>query len=146
MMLAWAFSVRSVDEVSRLVRALGRHRYVREVDHRIHWTVDHALADVPAFAARAAAFAARRRTEHELEIASRDPSLWRAVTADEVVTVLDAFWSPSQGQQLYRRRLVEALAETGLAPATHAPFHAPPDEPPHPELIQLDWVLLPVDE
>jgi hypothetical protein len=45
MMLAWSFAARTPDEVARLLRALGKHRYVHEVDHRIHWAVDQALAE-----------------------------------------------------------------------------------------------------
>jgi len=145
-MIAWAFTVRTIDEVSRLVRALGKHRYVREVDHRLHWSVDSALAELPTFAPHASAFAARRCREPGLEIGSRDPSLWRAATADEVVLALEAFWNPSDAVDRYRERLALALAETGLEPSSHTPFCSPPDEPPHPELILLDWVLLPVDE
>src|SRR5262245_13939982 len=59
MMLAWSFAARSVDEVLRLVRALSKHRYVQEVDHRLHWTVDVALREEPLFAEHAQAFAAR---------------------------------------------------------------------------------------
>jgi len=55
-MLAWSFSARTLDEVGALLRAMGRHRYVREADHALHWTVDEALSDRPPFAARAAAF------------------------------------------------------------------------------------------
>ncbi len=53
MMMAWSFSARSVDEVARLIRALSKNRYVSEVDHRIHWAVDAALAERPMFAQRA---------------------------------------------------------------------------------------------
>jgi hypothetical protein len=146
MMLGWTFSARTVDEVARLIRALGKHRYVREVDHRLHWTVDAALADQPEFAPHAARFAERRRRERELEIASRDPTLWRPATADEVILALSAFWTPGDVAARSAERLVAALAETGLPPAEHAPFTLSPDELPHPELILLDWVLLPVDE
>ena len=59
MMYAWSFAARTAEEVGRLVRALGRHRYLREADLRLHFTVDRALSADPAFARRAAAFAAR---------------------------------------------------------------------------------------
>ena len=45
-MLAWSFAARTPDEIARLLRSLGKHRYVREVDHRLHWSVDHALAEL----------------------------------------------------------------------------------------------------
>jgi hypothetical protein len=142
MMLAWSFSARTLDEIERLLRALGKHRYVREVDLRLHWTVDRALADLSPFTQHAALFDKRRKSEPSLEIASRDPSLWRKASIDEIVAVLRAFWTPSEAAQKYKKRLIDALAETGLPP----PFAASADEPPHPELVLLDWELLPVDE
>jgi hypothetical protein len=146
MMLAWSFSARSLDEIERLLRALGKHRYVRDVDHRLHWSVDRALAELPPFAPHAAAFEARRKKERDLEIASRDPSLWRGATIDDVVAVLRAFWTPGEAAERHKKRLLAALAETRLPPATHEPFAASADEPPHPELVLLDWELFPVDE
>jgi len=84
-MLAWSFAARTVDEVARLVRALGKHRYVREVDHRIHWAVDAALAEHPAFAPHAAAFATRCARAPALDLRSRAPELWRPAPADEAI-------------------------------------------------------------
>jgi hypothetical protein len=146
MMLAWSFAARTLDEAARLLRALGRHRYVREVDHRLHWSVDHALSELSDFAPHAAAFEARRAKERGLELGSRDPSLWRAAKTEDVVAALTAFWTPGAAAERYRARLKAALATTGLPPATHAPFASLPDDPPHPELVLLDWELYPVDE
>lgn len=146
MMLAWSFSARTLDEIARLLRALGKHRYVREVDHRLHWTVDYALAELPEFAPYAAAFEARLARERGLELGSRDPSLWREARTEEVIAALTAFWTPGEAAERYRRRLLEALARTGLPPSEHAPFGSAPDDPPHPELVLLDWELYPVDE
>jgi len=146
MMLAWSFAARTPEEIGRLLRALGKHRYVREVDHRIHWSVDVALADLPDFAPHAQAFEALRRRAPDLDLASRDPRLWREARTEEVIAALTAFWTPGDPARAYRRRLLEAIASTRLPPATHAPFAAFPEEPPHPELILLDWELYPVDE
>lgn len=146
MMLAWSFAARTIDEIARLLRSLGKHRYVREVDHRLHWSVDFALAELPEFAPHAAAFEARLKRERDLELGSRDPSLWREARTEEVIAVLTAFWTPGEEALRYRKRLLEALARTGLPEATHAPFASPPDDPPHPELVLLDWELYPVDE
>jgi hypothetical protein len=146
MMLAWSFSAPTLEEVARLLRALGKHRYVREVDHRIHWAVDVALADLPEFAPHAAAFEALALRDPDLEPGSRDPRLWREARTEEVIAALAAFWTPGEAARSYRRRLLEAIAATGLPPATHAPFASKPDDPPHPELILLNWELHPVDE
>jgi hypothetical protein len=146
MMLAWSFPARTLDEIERLIRALGKHRYVREIDHRIHWTVDQALADLPAFARHAEAFAARRRLERGLEIGSREPTLWRPASVDEVIAALRALWTLDAEADRRQDALLRALEETGLPRATHRPFTSAPDAPPHPELVLLDWVLYPVDE
>ena len=145
MMLAWTFAARMIDEVARLVRALGKHRYIKEFDHRIHWSVDEALSDLREFDAARALFE-KRRIEEGLELGSRDPRLWRSATADEVVAVLTAFWSPSDEAIERRRKLVVALQSAGLPIAEHAPFESDPESPPFPELLLCDWTLLPVDE
>ena len=137
MMVAWSFSAKTLDELARLLRTLGKHRYVQEVDHRIHWMVDEALRDIPTFAAHAKAFDARRARERSLEVGSRDPSLWRAAPLDEVVAALSALWVADASGA--RRERLRRLHE-------HVPFESSAESPPHPELITLDWVLLPIDE
>jgi hypothetical protein len=149
MMYAWSFAARTADEVGRLVRALGRHRYLREADLRLHFLVDRALADLPAFAPHAAAFRERLKREPDLDLRSRDPSLYRACGVDDAILALSVFWTPDTVGLEARARLVTALAELdldGSAYPTYPPFQSPPEEPPHPELVLLDWVLLPVDE
>ncbi len=146
MMLAWSFEAKTAEEVGRLVRVLGKHRYVSEVDHRIHWVLDAALRDIPLFQRHAEAFDQRRVQEPTLELASRDPSLWRSASADDVALALEAFWTPSEEAEARAARLLTIITELGLLPALHEPFACPPDDPPHPELILLNWTLLPVDD
>jgi hypothetical protein len=148
MMLAWSFAVHSVDDVARLLRALGKHRYVAEVDHRLHWAVDRALDDRAPFAAHASALHARlaRDPDFDIDLGSRHPALWRPAGVEEVIAALTALWSAGAEGDRARRRLEEVLAAAEVAPSTHPPFGSPPDDPPHPELVLLDWVLLPVDE
>ena len=146
MMIAWSFAARLIDEVASLLRMLGKHRYLKEVDHRLHWTVDVAMSDHPAFAAHAAKFAERRLNEKDLDVASRDPSLWRTADIEEIITVLTSFWGPGDPVLDRHERLVAAFDEAGLEVDEHIPFASDPENPPFPELILLDWVLLPVDE
>lgn len=146
MMYAWSFAARMIDEVSRLVRSMSKHRYLKEADLRLHWAVDAALTDLPGFEEHARAFARRRVAEPELDIRSREPTLWRPASADEVVAVLTAFWDAGDAADQRREKLLEILHAAGFTEATHEPFHTPPEEPPHPELVLLDWVLFPVDE
>jgi hypothetical protein len=146
MMLAWSFAARTPEEVGRLVRALCHHRYLREADLRLHFLVDRALADLPEFARHAAAFEARLRREQNLDPRSREPSLWRPASADDIVTALTAFWTPDEIGLQARERLVDELEQLDMIGGEHEPFASSPEEPPHPELVLLDWVLWPVDE
>lgn len=145
MMRAWTFAARLIDEVARLVRCLGKHRYVEEVDHRIHWTVDSALRDLPRFGEHAKAFEELRAKHPDLHPGSRDPRLWRTATAEDVVSVLTAFWAPGDEGNRRREALVEIFREAELPIAEHVPFDSDPEVPPFPELILLDWVLYPID-
>lgn len=146
MMMSWTFAASLVDEVARLIRAMEKHRYLLEVDHRLHFSVDVALSDKPHFAAHAAKFAALCATEPELNRASRDPRLWRKVSADEIVDILTAFWGPGDEAEPRRERLVDLFKELSLPIAEHPPFESDPERPPFPELLMLDWTLLPVDQ
>jgi hypothetical protein len=146
MMYAWSFAARTPEEVGRLVRALSRHRYVQEADLRVHFTVDRALSSMPLFARHAASFEARRRMEPDLDVRSRDPSLFRPATLDEIVIALQTFWSAEAAASEAGDKLLDELEALGLAHAQHEPFSSSPEAPPFPELILLDWVLLPVDE
>jgi hypothetical protein len=143
-MLAWAFSCKTAEEVGALVRALGKHRYVRETDHRLHWAVDAALSDAEPFAAHSEAFSLRREREPDLDASSYEPTLWRPATADEVARALAAFWSPEPEAEARRTALLALLAAEGLPYPEHAPFEGDRNYPDHPALIQLSWTLFPI--
>jgi hypothetical protein len=145
-MLAWSFSARTLDEVASLLRAMGRHRYVRETSHAIHWTVDEALSDRPPFTARAAAFQARKGRESGLDVTSRDPSLWAYADTEVIIEALSVFWTKGDASAKAKSRLRSILEQSELGLADHPPFRADPEEPPHPELILLDWEFFPIDE
>lgn len=140
-MEAWAFPCRTAEEVGALVRALGKHRYVAEVDHRLHWLVDAALSDRAPFDAHAHAFLQRREREPELDATSRDPSLWRAASADEVSEALAAFWSPEPEAEARRAALLALALAEGFAVPEHAPFEGDVEFPDHPPLVLLSWTL-----
>ena len=145
-MLAWTFAARTPEQVASLLRALGRHRYVREIDHRIHWAIDAALAQYPRFLPHAIGHRERVAKEPNLDLLSRDPSLWRPASIDDVVAALMAFWDPGFQGIVARASLHSVLEAAGFEFPEHEPFDSDPDDPPHPELIELNWVLYPVDE
>ncbi len=156
MMLAWGIPAPEEGDWARFVRALGKNRYVVEVDHRVHFAVDRALAsladkpllpDAPERRFREAAneLEQARGADPSLDLASRDPRLWRPITADELAVVFRAFWHSAE-RAAHRAALRRAFDEAGLAPPAHEAWQSDPDELPFPELLRLDWVLLAVDE
>src|SRR5439155_21810119 len=140
------FSARTVAEVAALLRAMGRHRYVREADHRLHWSVDEALSDRAPFDARAARFREKRAKEPDIDPGSRDPSLWTYADTEVVIDALSAFWAPDERAGRAQGKLAEALAGAEIELAVHAPFQSNSEDPPHPELVLLDWEFYPIDE
>jgi hypothetical protein len=144
MMWAWSFSCRTPQEVAALLRALGKHRYVREVDHKLHRLVDLALAQEPLFARHAAELESLRRADPEFDLASLDPKLWRSASLDEVIEALTLFWSGSDASRLARQSLRTHLEAIGLSLPDAEPFEGDPEEAAHPQLVQLSWTLLPV--
>jgi hypothetical protein len=146
MMTSWSFAVRMIDELARLLRSMEKHRYLREVDHRVHWTLDRALRDLPAFAPHAERFEKACAADPELRPGSRDPRLWRAATVEEVIALFTAFWAPGEEAEARKAALLAMFEEHELAIPTHEPFETDPETPPFPELLELNWVLKAVDE
>ena len=145
-MLAWSFPCKTADEVSALLRALGKHRYLREADHRLHWMLDAALRDEEPFASQARAFEARRAADPSLDPSSYDPALWRPVSAEDLARVLTAFWEPGPRAAAASARLLSLVAEHGLPLPEHAPFEGDPEYPDHPALVQLGWTLHAIED
>ena len=145
-MLAWSFSAKTADEVAALLRALGKHRYVREVEHRVHWMIDAALADRLEFSVFASAYEAQRAGDLSLDPASYDDRNWRDASVDDVCAALAVFWSPGDAAKHARDRLRVLLLEHDLLLADRAPFQGDPESPAHPSLLQLSWTLLPICE
>jgi hypothetical protein len=145
-MFGWSFAARTADEMTRLIRAMGKHRYLADVDLRLHFVVDRALGPFePRFATARERFKSLTNLATELELDSRDPRLWRASDAEEVCAVLELLWGTDVRGARAREGLERELRRAGFAPCDHAPFAADLEDPPHPELILLDWVLLSVD-
>jgi hypothetical protein len=145
MMLSWTFAASLVDEVARLLRAMGKHRYLLEVDHRLHYSVDIAMSDKREFAAQAAKFAELCKKNPDIDRRTRDPRLWRSASIEEIIEVITGFWGPGDESEPRRERLLDAFKEIGFEIPEHAAFESDPERPPFPELILLDWSLMPVD-
>ncbi len=145
-MLGWSFAARTMDEVSALLRAMGRHRYLREAECAVHFSVVEALHDHPRFEAHAQRHRARMAREPDLDLTSRDPSLWCPVGIDDVLAALSVFWTPGDDSDHAKLRLLRMFEHLDLPVPSHEPFASDAEEPPHPELVCLDWELLPICE
>ncbi|HKQ71734.1 MAG TPA: hypothetical protein VJT73_20465, partial [Polyangiaceae bacterium] len=132
--------------MAALLRALGRHRYLRDADHHLHWSVDEALSHLPTFEKRARAFRELRAQNSDLDLGSRDPRLWPYADTEVVIEALEVFWTPGEAADSASRRLGDLFCEAGIELPEHAPFESDPEDPPHPELVLLDWELFPIDE
>ncbi len=86
--------VNDVDGALRVVRALGKHRYVAGKAHFVH-----ALAACDCFE-----WAREIIADDSIDKASRDERLVRPATEEEICTVLDWFWNEST-----RERAADAL-------------------------------------
>lgn len=146
-MIAWAFSCKTADEVGALIQALGKHRYVKETDLRVHWAVDAALADLlPGCMPHVEALQARQNADRDLDLSSYEPTLWRATTAAEVAAMLAVFWTPGEQATQAAANLRRVIEGVGLPLPDHAPFEGDSEYPHHPVLFQLSWTLYPIDE
>ncbi|HHH11004.1 MAG TPA: hypothetical protein ENK23_02895 [Sorangium sp.] len=145
-MFGWSFAARTHAEVVRLCGAMQRHRYWQQTDHRLHWTVDAALASLdPHFRPHVQRFKSLRNQHPDLDVRSRDERLWRPLALAELDRVLGHFWLPNK-QAAATTALLNILTRAGFALPQHPPLAGPADDPPHPELLLLDWVFLAVDQ
>ncbi len=146
-MYALDIPVRTAEDAGRLVRALGSHRYVSSRLHLVHAFAIEAAASaggatgIALDAARGWATATLENAE--IDIASRDPRLYRASTDAELAAVLEAFWSPATAPAA-RSRLDAWLTRAELPVTARAPFDEADEEEIHPLLVDAGWELLPL--
>lgn len=139
--------VRTADELLRVVRVLGKHRYVSG-----RLLLVHAAAFVTAFADDASAEVAdalrwARAMLHDatIDASSRDERLLRRATEAELCAVLERFWVPGANADAARARLRAWLLNVELPMPEHAPFHEEGDEA-HPLLVDAGWELFALTE
>jgi hypothetical protein len=141
-MEALATGARTVDEAVRLVRALGRHRYVAGRLHLVHAFAFASLAPADALG-EAQAWARRALAGGALDIASRDERLWRLSSDEDVALVIEGFLSPASAPPA-RGRLVEWLERAELPLPSAEPFDEAAEEDTHPVLVDAGWELFPL--
>jgi hypothetical protein len=132
----------------KVVRALGKHRYVATRMHLLHaFAIEAASAyaiDPALGVARAWAEAVMR--DPAIDRGSRDERLYRRSSEAELVATLDAFWANASARAEVHARLLDHLATIGVDPAENGrlPFDEAHEDDVFPILIDAGWELLPL--
>lgn len=145
-MIAIDLGVERVDQVLRLVHALGAHRYVAGRLHLVHALAAASVGDDAGSTlgdAREWALATIEghtgSGESGIDVASRDERLWRRSSDREVAAVLDAFWTPGARSRVARETLRDLLERHGLPTNDHLPFDPAAESTIHPMVIDAGW-------
>jgi hypothetical protein len=149
-MIGHEIDVTTGEELVRLVRALGKHRYVASRLHLLHAfaveaaavaTADPALDDAAAWAARVTG------SGGAIDLTSKDERLLRNATDAELSAVLDAFWAAGERCAVARKRLRERLSSIGVDvddEAARTPFDETREDDVFPVLADAGWELTPL--
>jgi hypothetical protein len=142
-MTALELPVATGAEAARVVRALGRHRYVAGREHLAHAFVFEALRDEddPALA-EAFAWSRALLADASVDVGSRDERLWRRASEAEVAAVLESFWRANARRP--RERLRELLARAGVDVGDGRPFDEEREDEIFPVLVDAGWELAPL--
>jgi len=119
------------DAALRVVRALGKHRYVAGRMHMVHALAAHDLFD----------WAREVIADEEIDKASRDERLVRRVTDDELLAVLSHYWSEETGAEACDG-LLERLEAFGVEVVSGEDD----EDDTFPLLVDAGWELLPLAE
>jgi hypothetical protein len=130
--------VTTVDEALRLVRALGKHRYVASRGIYVHALVA-ALGDESDLSRWAVGVLG----DSDVDPASRDERLMHPATEEELAHLLEGFWGVDPSR---REKLRAALDNLELPVSEGAPFDESLEEDMHPVLVDAGWELLPLRE
>jgi hypothetical protein len=140
-------AIGSGDDLVRLVKALGQHRYVAARLHLVHvFAIDAARGDADAALRDAAAWADAVLGDESIDKASRDERLLRRASDAELVATLAAFWGERRERDDIRARLRERLAAHGCDPdeGGRAPLDEAAEDDVFPLLVDAGWELLPL--
>jgi len=148
--IARTLPARTPEEIARLVRSLGSHRYIAGRLHLVHAFVLDAASDAePAVLEElreARAWAAEVLANRDIDPASRDERLWRRATERELGAVLGVLWSGEAVGASARARLAVHLQAIGapLPDPGATLFDETAEEDVFPVLIDAGWELLPL--
>ncbi|MBS2016157.1 MAG: hypothetical protein JST00_24965 [Deltaproteobacteria bacterium] len=150
-MIGHELETKTGEDMVRVVRALGQHRYVASRLHLVHAFVIEAAMETDDAArkealAEAATWARSVLTSPAIDRASKDERLYRAASDAELVAALGAFWTPGEGRERVSLRLAERLVEIEVEPPDleATPFDEDREEDMFPVLVDAGWELLPL--
>lgn len=145
-MIAFELPAHSVDDVVRVVRALGSHRYVAGRLHLVHAFVFAAAGGDGKTSALDAArtWAEGVLADESIDKDSRDERLLRRASDEELALALEAFWRPGAAGDGAQERLMELLVRHGLEVPRSTPFDETAEDDMHPVLVDAGWELLPL--
>jgi hypothetical protein len=145
--IARTLPARTPEEIARLLRSLGSHRYVAGRLLLVHAFVFEALEGAGLEdLSEAGAWAGEVLSSAEIDVGSRDERLWRRATEREVGAALAAFWESDARGDGARARLAARLAaiDAPLPPHEAPLFDESTEEEVFPVLIDAGWELLPL--
>ncbi len=131
------------EAASRVVRALGQHRYVEGRLHLVHAFALSALDEADELA-EALAWARGVMADASIDKASRDERLFRRCTEAELARVLGAFWGTGAVRERAHARLREHLWAAEITVPDHAPFEESREDETFPVLVDAGWELRPL--
>ena len=146
-MIARTLPARTPEEIARLVRSLGSHRYVAGRLHLVHAFVFDALAGSGVDELdEARRWADGVLGDPDVDRGSRDERLWRHATEREVGTALGAFWDCDARGASAREKLAAHLRaiDAPLPERDAVLFDESAEEDLFPVLIDAGWELLPL--
>jgi hypothetical protein len=150
--IARTLPARTPEEIARLVRALGSHRYVAGRLLLVHAFVFDAIAEAsPAdmeALQEARLWAGATLANTEIDRGSRDERLWRKASERELATALGVLWSSEPDGMSARSRLAAHLRSIDALPSEPARpetlFDEAAEDDMFPTLIDAGWELLPL--
>jgi len=152
-MIGEELETKTGDEMVRVVRALGQHRYVAGRLHLVHAFLFEAATEstdeaVTAALAEATAWARGVLVDSTIDRSSKDERLYRTASDAELVAVLTVFWTAGEARERASLRLAERLVEIEVEPPdfTATPFDEDREEEMFPVLIDAGWELLKLGE
>jgi hypothetical protein len=142
--IAQSLPARTAEEVARLVRALGSHRYVAGRLILVHAFVFEALGSIEELH-EAHAWSRDLLASADIDASSRDPRLHRATTERELACALARLWSDDDAAAQAREALHARLRAID-APFGPTLFDESREDEVFPILVDAGWELFTLAE